>query len=355
MRIMFSFLFFIAVPILACGQIQTTIGDFETDINLYFGPQSRFFVGSFHFQSKPRPLEPCKVDFILEISKEEPSISANDWEVMIARYDYAVRIIGDTVFRWAGPHKVGARLTGTIEFIPLQSGVWGITLYYHHPVRNTYYEYMQAGIGFRWCLSPDGELRYLGKGPGMPDGCMSVNSTFFKGDSIIIYDSPGPNGDGPFEYTVLIEPQPRIADTADIHFFLRARQDISTGCNLSIDVGSMELINQPEKMNFAIFKDQLIERSFKVIPRPIRNGHGITCQILCVPAQKLGYEYSQMITCSFIFNNDSTLRYVNYEDHNYDYDHVEKVKNTLFPNAFPWATGSDRKHIEIKGDSVETY
>ncbi len=164
-----------------------------------------------------------------------------------------------------------------------------------------------------------------------------------------------PASDEPFEYRILVEPQPRIGDTTDIHFFLKARRDISTGCDLSIDVGSMELITQPEKTNFPIFKDQLIERSFKVIPRPIRNGHGITCQISCVPAQKLGHEYSQMITCSFIFNNDGTLRYVNYEDHNYDYGHVEEVKKTLFPNAFPWATSSDRKHIEMKGDSVSIY
>ncbi len=191
MRILLFFFLIIWVPIIVYGQVQSTIGDFETDTNLDFGPKSRFFVGSFHFQSLPKPLEPCKVDFVLEISKETPSISAEDWEIRVGYSDNAVRITGDTIFHWSGPHKVGRRFAGTIEFIPLRSGHWGITLYYHHPVRNIYYMFLQAGIGFRWCLSPDGELRYLGKGTGMPDGCMSVMSTFFNGDSITIYDDAG--------------------------------------------------------------------------------------------------------------------------------------------------------------------
>jgi hypothetical protein len=356
MKALFKFFLIVLFPILAFGQIQTTVGDFKEKI--YSGglnPEFRFFVGSFNFRSLPKPLEPCKVDFVLEIPEEHSPIPENDWKIRINYHNNAVQIIGDTTFIWFGPHNVGSRYSGTFEFIPLRSGDCGVTLNYHSPVRHTAYENKKAGIGFRWCLSPDGELRYLGKGQGMPEDCGNINSVFFKGDSLTILDDPESRSSQPFEYKILAEPQPRIGDTTNIHFFLKARQDILTGCDLSIDVGSMELLNQPDKMNFPIFKDQLVECTFKVIPRPIRNGHGITFHISCEPEMGKMCKYSQIIECSFIYNNDSTLRYVNYEDGNYDYGHVEELKKTLFPNAFPWATDSDSKHIEIQGDSIKIY
>jgi len=346
----------------AFGQIQTNIGDFEEKLAVpngehdgYMGPDSRFFIGNFHFQSMPKPLEPCKVDFVLEVSKEEPLMSADDWDIRLEYNCNAVRIISDTAFHWFGPHKVESRFTGILEFIPLRSGDWGITLYCYRPAPFHISEQIAAGIGFRWCLSPEGELRYLDKGPAMPEDCRSIRSTFFKGDSIIIYDDPERVPDEPFEYKIVVEPVPRIGDTANIHFFLKARQDVSSGCDLRIDMGSMVLLSQPAKMNFPVEKGQIIDYAFRVVPCPVRNGHGITLHLSCDHYQPKRYKYSQTIQCSLIFNNDSTLRYVNYEDYNYEKDHVESVKGTLFPDVFPWATSSDNKHIEIKGDSIKTY
>jgi hypothetical protein len=344
MRTLFIFLLFIWGPIIAHSQIQTTIGDFETDLDFYLTTESRFFVGSFNFQSLPRPLEPCKVDFILEISKEQPEISANEWEIKIDYRDDAVRIISDTVFHWPGPHKVGSRFTGTLEFIPLRSGYsdfgnWSITLYYHHPVWNLH-ESKKIGIGFRWCLSPDGELLYLGKGPGMPEDCGNLSSIFFKGDSIHIASLPGKRSRYPFLYSILIEPQPRIGDTSIVHYFLKSQKDFPAGFDLRIEFDGMEIKEPPTKMDNAISNGDELELRLKIVPLPIRFDHSINLMIRFEDVRE-GKISSQSIKCFFVFNEDSTLKLINTEG-------FPPFREDLYPTNFPDRIEGDGGEIDIK-------
>jgi len=340
---------------MAWGQIETTIGDFETEIRFASGKASRYFVGEFQLQNLPKPLEPCKVNFNLEVAKERPEISDSVWEIRLLYMGDEVAVVGDTAWHWSGPHKIGSRFSGTLEFVPLRSGKSSITLYYRDPRWNDYFTKLELGLGIYWCLGPDGELRYLGKDGRMPDGCLTVRNTFFKGDSITIYDNGDYTSDDLFEYRILVEPQPRIGDTCNIHFFLKARYDALQGCDLRADVGSMEIISKPNKINFQIRKGQTIENNFRVVNLPLRNGHGITFGALCGPTSRGEHKYSATIRCSFIFYNDSALRYVNYEDYNYERAHIEETNKTLFPNIFPWATSGDIKRINVAGDSIEIF
>ncbi len=347
-------LFLIWLPVAGWGQIERTIEFNDPVIDGYYMPVTRYFVGSLHFQSLPKPLEICRVEYRLKIPKERPGNSAKEWEIKFDCRGDEARLLSDTLIHWLGPHKAGDSLIGIIEFIPLKSGTCGISFGYNGPGWH-FFEREKYGICFRWCLNPDGELLYLGKIGAQPDGCLSVRSTFFHGDSIVICDDGDYTSDDLFEYRILVEPRPKIGDTSNIHFLLKARQDVPEGCDLRIYVGSMEIINQPKKLNFPIHKGETIEYKFRVIALPFRNGHGITLGTMCGPIIKGEHKYSQVTRCSFIFNNDSTLKYVNYSGSNYDPYYIDSLKNDLLPNAFPRATVGDIKHIEIQGDSVKIY
>jgi len=335
------------MPIIALSQIQTTIGDFEENIvdanvghEAYMGPEFRFFIGTFHFPSLPKPLEPCKVDFILEISKETPYISDNDWEIRINYLNNTVQMTGDTAFNWPSPHKVGSKFAGSFEFIPLRSGEWGLTLYYHHPVRLIFFERMEAGIGFRWCLSPEGKLLYLGKGPGMTYDCSGISSIFFNRDSINIKPFPDDNDTYAFRYNVVIKPTPRIGDTATVHYYLKANENIPGGCDLTIYEHGFKIIELPEKMDYAISIGDELELLLKIVPLAMGKDHRMNLALNFEEARKDRFS-GQSIICNFIFNNDSTLNLANTEGFPPD-------REDLYPTIFPLRKVGSQTVINIR-------
>jgi hypothetical protein len=260
--------------------------------------------------------------------------------------DNAVQIGGDTAFQWPGPHKVGSIFTGSFEFTPLRSGDWDITLYCRRPAFFHISQQIKAGIGFRWRLSPEGELRYLGKQGIVPDGCMTPKSFFYKGDSIHIKPSSEASLNSAFQYSVLIEPIPKIGDTSTVHYYLRANKDIPEGCDIIIGYWGIEVSSPPKAMAHHISKGEQVELSLKIIPMPINSELSLNLMIT-YGLDSRNRPNSQSIANSFIFNNDSTLKLISDRP-------FPPFQEDLFPNKLQPRESGIGNVIDIRRDDKDS-
>jgi hypothetical protein len=111
-----------------------------------------------------------------------------------------------------------------------------------------------------------------------------------------------------FEYTIVIKPLPRIGDTTDITYHLKANENIPNGCDVIIDIGSMEIVGEPKKLDYPINKGQTIEYSIKAVPKSVRDKQAISLYFGCRLADNS--RRSQSIPVYLIFSSDGLVRYV---------------------------------------------
>ena len=290
------------------------------------------FIGSFEFDNLPNPLEPSRINFTLEVTDTHNPHADEDWRLRLHHLDNVVHVTSDTLFYWPGPHKPGDIFTGTFEFIPLMAGKWGMVLYINKVGDKTFGASLESGISFDWCLDRDGQLLYLDKIlQKRPEACTAERSFFFDNDSIIIKQFPEHRQSYTFEYRIVISPLPRIGDTATIHYYLKANDDIMEGCRVSIDGQNVEDIIMPERMDFSIEKGREMVYRIKFIPKAVRGEENCITVGLRGLASKSNDYLGNSIRCSFIFNEDGTLRYVN--DFGFHFNSKD-----IYPKSFP--TGS---------------
>jgi hypothetical protein len=303
----------------------------------------RPFVGRLEFENLPEPLKPTRVNFTLEVPDNDCRFQDRDWGLRLHYLDNAARVTSDTVFEWPGPHFPGDIYTGYIEFAPLMSGQWGMALYVSR-IEGLEGVQMPTGTGleFEWCLDEDGQLQYLGNVVGLTERCYPLRTFFFGNDSVWITQYPEERGSEAFEYEILISPIPGIGDTMTIRYFFTANLDIPDGCGLQIFAASVDVVSDPERLDYAIQEGQMIEYTLAIRPKAVRNEHTITLSILYDTPD--GHRHGQTVSCRFVFNEDGSLRYVN----NSGFDPARK---DIYPESFPWANAA-RDHLNIVWDST---
>lgn len=333
---------FMAIGVYA--QIQTHISGYENDKRRYLeGP--RRYIGSFDIETPPAPLSISKVNFSFEVTDLKDHygpdpFGGDDWLLKVEYADHAVSIIGDTTFLWPGPHRAGDRFNRHIEFMPLRSGIGGISIALAGNGRDPDSGPIGSGMGFRWCLSPDGELRYLGKGEDMPQDCDDFTTLFFKNDSVLIGEAFEMRKSYAFEYRMLLTPLPKIGDTTTLHYYLRANEDIPGGCDIKLDAYCVEVVSLPKRMNNSITTGQVIEDSLKFISNPVRDRHGITIDFQFEPVSQDRFS-SQAIGACFIFDEIGNLKYINDQD-------FSLYSEKFLPSNFPPKKADDLNIIDIK-------
>ena len=146
----------IIVMIMICGVTSAQINrhiDYDSLKNNppeYGHPWDRYFFGSFDFETLPGPLTPTSVNFTLEAAKDDvPEKDDKDWIVQVLYPRHAVKLLGDSLFLWPAPHHIGDIYTGILEFMPLISGKFDISL-----VRKG----TKGAVAFRYCLDEGGSV-----------------------------------------------------------------------------------------------------------------------------------------------------------------------------------------------------
>lgn len=289
--------------------LQASFANAQIDMHIEVGSPNTerqgTFVGSFDFKTLPEPLKPAKVNFTLKtVLNIYPQLQNQDWQIKLFYLDNVARVIGDTIFHWPGPHKPGDQFSGSFEFIPLMAGTWDISL---KPIG-----FKEGGIFFRWCIDADGNLKNLSSGSSRGSYCTTVRTMFFTPDSVFINQFPNERGDWPFEYEITLKPTPRIGDICNVHFRLKANEDISGQCKITFSVQNMDVISRPENLNFSILKGQHLDFEFGIVPQAVSDLHkiGLAVSKNCCDLESKVSNH-QNIVCIPVFSEDGSLRYIN--------------------------------------------
>lgn len=307
----------------------------------------RVFTGSFDFEQLPAPLQPTRVNFNLRAMREDLPKFDKDWIIKLDYFDGTVNVLSDTIFYWLGPHKVGDIFSGYIEFTPLLSSKWDMTLYWQ-PSDDVYrLGQINNGISFYWCINEDGQLIDLGV-PGDHEGNFSKPRVFFfDKDSVYIPQYLGPYDNELFKYNLIIKPIPKTGDSSTIYLNLKAIKDIVGGCDIRLIGNSISFMKIPSKVDYTILMDQNVELELGFIPGKVRARHSINIEFSMGSSIEERIANFQRIHCSFIFNNDGTLRYIST-------DGLDLIPDDRLPQDFP-PPPNDRVNtiINIKANEAD--
>ncbi|MDD3731860.1 MAG: hypothetical protein PHU88_05735 [candidate division Zixibacteria bacterium] len=244
-------------------QVNRTIGDFEKEVSVAGLGGPRPFVGTFEFETFPKPLTPTRVYFTFEVNDKMYSKPDDVWVIRLNYHPKGVRMLSDTVYYWPGPHELGNQYNGYFEFVPLCSGKWDFT-------------FCQDGAGWlvalkiAYTLDQDGNVIDIGKEPHVRG--YNIVSTFFNEDSIYFTQ----RGIGPrelFKYNFVVKPLFRIGDTSTITYYLTALEDAPDGVDIKVNADNMQIISLPERISKSVFTGDTLILNIKVVPRSIRDEH----------------------------------------------------------------------------------
>ncbi len=329
-------------------QISQTIECNETKYGKPAHGGTRRFTGVFNFENIPKPLERARVSFTLNVVDENLPYLQDDWLIKVDYTDNSISLISDSLFLWPGPHKAGDNYSGSIEFIPLMSGPWQITLYLVQFIQRGIGTNSKSGISFQWCFDPDGNLEYLGKPINLSD-CLDKGLVFFfDKDSLFFPQYFGPYKHGLFTCEVTIKPIPKIGDTSIAYYKLTALKDIPGGCDMSIEGTGMEFTKIPLKIDYPIFKGQSIELQVGFTPKPVRARHHLKLALSSGESKEERRDNLQHIHYTFIFHNDGSLRYAGASVG------LDLISDDYLPKNFRQAPNKrDVTTIYIKADSED--
>lgn len=265
-------------------------------------PWGRYFWGSLDLDDPPAPLKPTKVSFTLEAAHGDvPGKEGEDWTVKLFTNTDFVQIIGDSLFNWPGPHKAGDMYSNEFEFIPLVSGLQGISL----EIPGT-----RENISVYWCLDMDGNLAYLGRDKATKFNCCKSRVIFFGKDSISFNRHVDiRNSREYFDYFITISPVPKIGDTCVVHYMFKPITDFSSNMGVNLYARCMDFVSISEKPNIPILKGDVIDMYFKFIPAPVKSEHQISLSFTDSVTKGIPPSHNQDIHMLFVFSNDSTLKY----------------------------------------------
>ncbi|MCH7689470.1 MAG: hypothetical protein IIA17_00305 [candidate division Zixibacteria bacterium] len=292
--------------------MKRTIDGYSQSFRRGNQPWIRQFVGSFSFQDLPEQLTPVTVDFELVVPDTFTWGNNEDWILGVHYRQGKVQLLGDSIFTWTGSHKPGDRFWGTLQFEPLASGFYTITLYAKPKQTLTLMAAITPGLTFGWCLNESGELIYLGNPESKTITCDYVYTHFFKGDTVFI--SGGADSRYLFDYQILVSPIPRIGDTSQFIYKLVAKKDFPNGIDLRLNSRHMKLVSLPDNLGTPLFVGDTLNVTVKAMPLQIQKGQGLSLQFWVEYGNKeLGGKGRQWIGCTMHFNTEGNLQFINDE------------------------------------------
>lgn len=322
------------------AQINTVIGEYNSKVDgEFFRNQAnvRPFVGTFRFEKPPIPLEPVKVYFTLEVSRDM-QIQKGDWTIKTIYEAKAVSLLSDSIFSWAEPHTMGTQYSSYLEIVPLISGIQEFSLYKH--------DEPDAALSVAWCIDYDGNLTYLGKGENTPD-CNRLQCTFFNNDSVYVAKrNPAEIMLELFDYNIKVKHTFFVGDTSTVTWNLVAVKDISTGIDIEYAADHFEIVSAPMSLPSSISRGDSLFLELKLVPLPVKDVHSIIL-VLENSTEVIGERKSQAVALNAVFENDSTLRFIA-DDAFYFFD-----DESLLPVFFPKAYSGTHERIHISAGTGE--
>lgn len=313
--------------------------EFETrkstygDLQRYGAPAP--FVARFRFKKEPAPLDTVLVHYSLTIVKEHPLGLDTTWQMKIAYQSRNVELIGDSLFVWEAPHKIGETYEGTLKLIPLRSGFTAIYIYrqYTKPVAEGIL--MANGVSFEWCMDQDGNVAFIGSSEGRPVDCNVMHVVFFDDNEVVFRAGDGAS----IDYTTRLRSIPAIGDTAVLSVQLTANMDSPMGYNLLVRGICAKILSGPETTSEAISKGDTIEVTISFIPLPLRGPHKIVLHFESItdPIR------SMTIPIAFVFGEDGVMRYA--------YNGYVYVHPDVLPKRYLEGRIEDNTELRIKARS----
>lgn len=315
--------------------------EFETrkstygDLQRYGAPAP--FVARFRLEKEPAPLDTVLVHYSLTIVKEHPLGLDTTWQMKIEYQSRSVELIGDSLFVWEAPHKIGDTYEGTLKLIPLRSGFQAIYIYRHYtkPVAEAILR--ANGVSFEWCLDQDGNVTFVGSSEGRPVDCNVMRVVYFDEDGLAFRS--GDRRLHMFGYTGSIQSLPAIGDTAELIVQLTVNRDLPDGYDLDIIGDCTKIVSGPKNTGEAIFKGDTVEIAITFVALPLRGPHKVILHFesLTNPIKTM------MIPIAFAFGEDGVMRYA-LENH-------ISVPIELLPKGYRQRTDADIMELRIKARS----
>ncbi len=300
--------------------------------------RARNIHGTFEFVNLPEPLKVTTINFTLEIAEFPPSASEWDWTLRLPISDNNIKMLSDSLVIWKGPHKVGDIFTGTIEFIPLSSGLHGLTL--------SVIEIMND-FSIEWVFDENRNLLALDN-QYVSRAYDYLNTFYFEEDSIFLnYNHPTKNR--PFMYEVTIKPIPKIGDTSTVHVRLIANTDFPNGLDLELISGRVNIVSNPNYVDYPILKNQVIDLNFDIVPDSFNLRHGFHLFAYNDILNKSDHKKEYHMSINFLFNEDGSLRFV--LDQAFNMDKARKY----YLKTFKSPINSSQKNIKILKDKKIFY
>lgn len=120
-----------------------------------------------------------------------------------------------------------------------------------------------------------------------------------------------------------------------MHIRLRSNKDLPDGIDQILRTFNIESVSFPDNLDFSIYKDQVVDLYFNIIPLPINAVTGFTFQFFSDINNKRESERYQL-ELGMIFNNDGSLRFINDQSFSNDEKYIptkfkgNKIKNHTF-------------------------
>lgn len=325
----------------AVAQVSLVVDDFPAVA--YRSPVTHYrpFLGRFEFERPPQPLEPVTVRYRLEPCLDRP-VRPGDWNMRISFDPKYLRLEGDSLFMWPGPHVEGNVYEGQFTVTPLTSGLHGFSVYMIFP--DNIYAGPNLSLEVLWCIDADGNLSLLGRPPETGTLTCTLQSwSFFTPDSISMREHVlGKNPGQRITWQAVVKPAFRIGDTSIVHYTLTALEDIVEPIGIEIGLEGMQLVKYPEKINPPILAGTVIERELAVVPIAIRELNAVGFTLYCVGPDGLWDGYTA-IGCTAVFNDDGSLRLAGNTHPTSSYD-------GLLPSTFREKTGRDSEWIRLESN-----
>ncbi len=316
------------------GQISQRIDNYRHQVDHLYGDLTRPFVGSFDFVTLPEPLQPTRVNFTFEVLRKH--VPEGDWTMKVYYQPKVMRLMSESTFVWPGPHPVGAIYSGTIEFMPLTSGLHGFSVALKGQEA--------CKLSVHWCLDQDGQLTYLGK-PNARTDCNRTTCTFFTDDSVnIVQRVRDPHPGELFSYSITVQPPFVIGDTSTVRYRLTAVEDILDGVDIELTARGIRIVSGPDRIPYPLYRGKVVEVVLRTVPLAISGSHGITLG-LTEPSETLHGRRAQGIWCNAVFHDSGELRFVADEV-------LDFIDKALLPTAFRPSESGDNEKIRVSKDGT---
>jgi hypothetical protein len=205
------------------------------------------------------------VDYEVEVAWDDRWPVEEDWNLKVRFYRGRIRLLSDSIIVWPGPHKLGDVLRGTLEFVPMASGILSINIH-RQPGnwRTRSSNYIAAGLTFSFGLDQDGSALYVGPQASRAMHFSVPEVFFFEGDTLWM---PGVPDSGPlFRDEAFVTPPFGSGDTSTIRVKLTALKPIRSVLDIRLETVGLKLVKLPDPLDDPVESGDVIELEMVAIP-----------------------------------------------------------------------------------------